>query len=291
MQCMHPRLIRNPGWNFGDPNSPESFQVPCGHCVGCRIARTREWAVRLLHELDTQKDGIFVTLTYNNDNLPADLSLHKEDLQKFFKRLRKSLNGRRIKYYACGEYGENPRDGDIKRPHYHAIIYGLSPKDKHYLDSCWSKGFITVGTVTYYSCKYVSGYVQKKLYGKDAREYQDRTPPFMVCSNAIGLDYVLRNKDRLLKDKFVTVQGTKLALPRYYRVVLGIDTLEYYESTQEHRDAVRKVFQNRLDAALDCDHIPDEVYEHEIGRLQYESRLQYEKNMEAKLSLHDRSKC
>lgn len=80
--------------------------LPCGKCKGCKMAHSREWAFRLLCELDTyQGQGIFLTLTYDDLHLPKDLSLHKEDLQNFFKRLRKALPGVKIKYYACGEYG------------------------------------------------------------------------------------------------------------------------------------------------------------------------------------------
>jgi len=94
--------------------------VPCGQCIGCRLEKSRQWAIRCVHESKCHDDNIFVTLTYNNENLPKDGSLCLADLQKFMKRLRKKY-GAGIRYFACGEYGEK-----LKRPHYHVCIFGLN---------------------------------------------------------------------------------------------------------------------------------------------------------------------
>ena len=121
MQCTSPFHIKNPDrFKYKKPNElvgDEWLDVPCGHCLACRIARTREWTVRLLHESEFWEDTIFVTLTYDDEHLPSDRSLVPRDLTLFFKRLRKDLGDRKIKYYACGEYGDT-----FGRPHYHAII-------------------------------------------------------------------------------------------------------------------------------------------------------------------------
>lgn len=103
MRCENPITIRSDSFIrvFG-----------CGHCVACKMQRSREWSFRLNCEAYYWKDACFLTLTYDNEHLPSDNSLHKEDLQKFFKRLRKDIDYP-IKYYACGEYGDR-----FKRPHY-----------------------------------------------------------------------------------------------------------------------------------------------------------------------------
>ena len=169
MQCTSPMRIKNPDrFKFKKPNESvgsEWLEVPCGHCIACRIARTREWTIRLLHESEFWSDTSFLTLTYNDDFLPSDGSLVPRDLTLFFKRLRKDLSHdrRKIKYYACGEYGDT-----YGRPHYHAIVFGISPNDKKLVEENWPYGFVRIGTVTYDSCRYVAGYVQKKLYGKGA---------------------------------------------------------------------------------------------------------------------------
>lgn len=301
MQCMHPRIIRNPNFNKHDPDSIASFTVPCGRCVGCRIARTREWSIRLLHELDSWDDGVFLTLTYDDDHLPSDYSLHKEDLQKFFKRLRKQLS-HPIKYFACGEYGDT-----TWRPHYHAIIFGLSPKDRDLFSREWTFGFNTVGSVTYDSCRYVAGYVQKKLYGKDASKYEGRTPPFMVNSNGIGERFIQENYQRLRTDKYVTISGVKLGLPKYYRSKLNIDTDEWYSVNSDYRDELFDKFVSKLERDqypdvrewIDKSKMLDEESKYEfdvsldaaLDKYRTDCRIQYEKNMEARLNLKERKKC
>lgn len=215
MQCTRPIRIRN-------------GVFPCGHCLDCRIGKAREWSARLLHELSYWQKAVFVTLTYEDDFLPAKGSLRKKDLQNFFKRLRKYSNTK-IKYYACGEYGSK-----TNRPHYHAIIFGLgqSKEDKAFIKDCWrycqwsnfsdKKAF---GTVTYDSCRYVSDYIFKKYNGEKAlEEYtsKDLEIPFKICSQGLGLRYLEDNRDNLIFNHGFTLRGVRMALPRYYVDKLGI---------------------------------------------------------------------
>ena len=90
--------------------------LPCGRCVGCRLERSRQWAVRCMHEASMHMFNSFVTLTYDDDHLPEYNSLNYKHFQDFMKRLRKSHNG--VRFYMCGEYGE-----DFSRPHYHALLF------------------------------------------------------------------------------------------------------------------------------------------------------------------------
>lgn len=111
------------------------YELPCGHCVGCREDQAREWSNRLLMEYQYNKDAWFLTLTYSKwyeDHLKRDgvdlatgeykkwLSLDKRDLQLFMKRLRKRFSDQKLRFYAAGEYGEKN-----ERPHFHLIIFGL----------------------------------------------------------------------------------------------------------------------------------------------------------------------
>lgn len=158
-------------------------KIPCGHCLGCRLDHANEWATRAFCEATLHNENCFITLTYNNENLPINDKNYKtlvlRDYQLFFKRLRKYIwekEEKRIRYIICGEYG--PKGG---RPHYHALIFGWKPKDlevfKQYtpkagrhdigyksktVQKIWGKGFIVVGDVTYESACYVARYVQKK---------------------------------------------------------------------------------------------------------------------------------
>ena len=182
-------------------------QFNCGHCMACRINYKRMWSLRLIYELSTNNSASFVTLTYKEEFLPQNSTLVKKDLQDFFKRLRINLKREyheftpKIKYYACGEYGD-----DKQRPHYHAIIYGLDNyNDKHrdILRKSWNycepwffdkdRGRKSgMQEVTPDDIQYVCGYIQKKLYGEMAQNEYDkkgRIPPFSVCSQGIGLDF------------------------------------------------------------------------------------------------------
>lgn len=170
----------------------------------------------------------FLTLTYNDGNLPVDLGLHKRDLQLFFKRLRKDIENKKIKYFACGEYGERS-----SRPHYHAIIFGLglcdetfkiigrSGKASKVMLEAWKYGFAVCGNVTYQSARYVAGYIQKKYSGPLERlNYEGREPPFQLQSQGLGKRWCLDNSDNLVTDLSFTVNGVRHSMPRYYRKVL-----------------------------------------------------------------------
>ncbi len=230
MQCLHPFVIKNPNLMVnGDMR--QTIEVPCGHCAACRIARSREWAVRLLHESEFWDEYCFVTLTYSEENLNS-YSLQPRDLTLFFKRLRKDLGERKIKYFACGEYGDR-----FGRPHFHAIIFGLGTSDKKLIEENWPYGFVKVGTLTYQSCRYVAGYVQKKLYGNAAKEYEENglVPPFSRCSKGIGEEYVEKYWNKLYSMGRVTVNGVPSALPRYYTKKLDFDKYLIYDSSIEQK--------------------------------------------------------
>ena len=93
--------------------------LPCGRCIGCRLERSRMWALRCVHEAQLHSENSFITLTYNDDHIPRDGSLNKKHFQDFMKRLRKSIAPKKVRFYHCGEYGPK-----LLRPHYHAILFG-----------------------------------------------------------------------------------------------------------------------------------------------------------------------
>jgi len=156
----------------------------------------------------------FVTLTYDDAHLPASGSLVKEDVQLFFKRLRKNLD-RNIKYFLGGEYGDCGL-----RPHYHTIIFGVGESDRKTIEKSWGKGFIYLGSVTYDSARYVASYTLKKLSGDHAADYRRRgvIPEFALMSRnpGIGARFLAKNSKFLKQNACCIVKGHKTALPRYY---------------------------------------------------------------------------
>lgn len=213
---------------------------PCGKCTPCRIRRVSEWQLRLQFEANSWKHVAFVTLTYSDEFLPRnpftfEPTLDKKELQLFWKRLRKRLK-RKIKYFACGEYGSLN-----SRPHYHAIIYGLdalNDSDRQavidswpYCESFmfdWKKKHNAIDVANEHCMRYVAGYVQKKLFGKDAEVYKIKgvIPPFQCASQGLGLQDFLLPKNELnclvmcpltaLQDQFrdTFVRSAELKCPR-----------------------------------------------------------------------------
>ena len=221
MQCVKPVLLLD---KKTLRKFPEGLLVPCGKCSACRIAYRRLWCIRLEHELYYNPDSMFLTLTYDEEHLPPNDSLQKQELQKFFKRLRKRIRPRKIKYFACGEYGD-----EFDRPHYHAIVFGLGldRESKFSVIDSWPfcdwnnekifKG--SFGLVEPFSIQYVASYINKKLSGDLAEEEytkKNREPVFRLMSNGLGKSFVLEFKDDLLRDKFIRYKGKEMCLPRYY---------------------------------------------------------------------------
>lgn len=158
------------------------MEYGCGQCMPCRINMSRVWIARMLLELNDHEQSAFVTLTYSDNSLPVDRVLVKQDLQKFIKRLRFYVEPRKIRYFGVGEYGEQ-----TARPHYHLIIYGISPTEEEIVQKAWTKGFIYLGTAEAKSMQYVSGYVLKNMRSKNDRRLHGRPPEFSVQSKRPGL--------------------------------------------------------------------------------------------------------
>lgn len=210
--------------------------VSCGQCIGCRLEKSRQWAIRCVHETQMHEENCFVTLTYDDENLPFGGSLHRPDFQKFMKRMRKAYGPIRVFY--CGEYGEQ-----LSRPHYHAILFGYRPKDHEIfrqseettlytsksLQSHWGLGHASFGDATFASAAYVARYITKKITGEAAGSFYQRvdpdtgeiyslTPEFNGMSRrpGIGLPWLKKyGADSYQKDE-VILRGKAMKPPRFY---------------------------------------------------------------------------
>lgn len=221
-----------------------SLKLPCGQCVGCRIDRSRAWAVRCMHEAQMHPENAFITLTFSNEHLPANYSISVRDWQLFAKRLRKSLPHKRIRFFACGEYGP-----DNLRPHYHALLFNHSFSDQilwkenkdpsknlyvsKQLQALWPFGFSTVGLVTFQSAAYVARYVMKKMTGDLAVDYYTRRhpitgtyhvvqPEFLVQSRrpGLGASWLEAFRNDVYPSDFIVYEGRKINIPRFYELRL-----------------------------------------------------------------------
>lgn len=224
--------------------------VDCGHCRACRLRLRSQWALRMSHEATTYANNCcFVTLTYNRAHLPKNYQLSLYDLQCFFKRLRITLQRRgintKIKYYACGEYGSK-----TKRPHYHAIIYGVNTSHAKLIYECWNKSdphcFKCMSCNSSAAFGYVAGYCTKKL-GKgysSLLKANGLVPEFSTSSQCLGLSEAINNID--MTTGLMRYKGNWRIPPRYYRKKLKLDASLYVDEITDFQskinNTIRKIF-------------------------------------------------
>lgn len=179
--------------------------VRCGQCMPCRVVRRQEWQTKLTLEwLSSNKKAVFTTLTYAPEFLPKGGTLVKEDAQKFIKRFRFHCD-HEIRYFIVGEYGDK-----YKRPHYHAIIYGVDLEEARDLVSrSWKLGITQTDLVHVNRLRYTVGYTIKKM--TRVEDFPDgRLPEFSLMSRkpALGTFALDRIADLLIKRGLYPARGT-----------------------------------------------------------------------------------
>lgn len=215
------------------------------------MSKASEWAARIIHESEYHRDSIFATLTYADDSIT---DVNYETLKLFFKRLRYKTPG--IKYYACGEYGEK-----TTRPHYHAIIFGLTPcntchscRTRHdgldnptgdclYIRNAWSEnqeqiGHIQIDNVTYKSARYVANYLLKT----PKNDTTNRTRPFTIMSNGIGKQWCLDHIHTLKVTKTIKIDGTERSLPKYYVDLIQKEYPEFDPTSDQKIERHKEIY-------------------------------------------------
>lgn len=246
----------------------EYIEIPCGKCLSCKLNHAKQWADRCMLESKYHNSNYFITLTYNNENCPVSeyidengelhycQTLKKEDFQKFMKRLRKKLdynNLPNVKYLACGEYGSQ-----TKRPHYHAIIFGLELNDlvqysrtkkgsilytSKFLEEVWPYGFVSVGEANQDSMGYVARYTTKKINCADSCIYDKLNieKEFLLSSKkpAIGLRGLEDNLDNFIdygKIYISTIDGSvQIYSNKYFNSKLENLDPDYLEKKEERK--------------------------------------------------------
>jgi len=236
--------------------------VACGQCLGCRVDHRIMWAIRIVHESYLHEDHFgnsWLTLTYRDPSectkqqfkdghyVPSNYSLRPEDVSKFIRALRKKNKDHKIRYFYCGEYGD-----ENQRPHYHVCLFNHSFKDQQLfkddegvytytspsLDAVWPFGFSTVAELNYHTASYTAGYCFKKITGKRAKEHYLRcdengeaywlTPEYIRMStgrgkpSGIGAKFYEKFKSDIFPSDVSPVPGygTTQLVPRYYQEIL-----------------------------------------------------------------------
>lgn len=260
------------------------FSVPCGQCMGCRLAKAQDWATRIHHESMLHECNSFITLTYSDHHLPRNGSISVRACQLFIKRLRKEVEVP-IRYYLCGEYGTT-----TFRPHYHAIIFGYDFPDKELLkrgkngdllfrsatlERAWPFGNSSIGRVNPTTAAYVARYVTKKANSElAALDYRVTDPEtgltwelereFALMSMKPGLGYGWFEKygQEAFPSDFVIVEGKKVPVPEYYSRLLEKRDPEAFRALklQRRREANEEhIKQNNTEARRMTRHEYDAV--------------------------------
>lgn len=290
MACFHPIKGYQAVFPDAEGRRPVLFQsrgasdhrvveLPCGQCVGCRLERSRQWALRCVHEASLYEYNSFVTLTYSDECLPVGGSLRRRDLTLFLKRLRQTCireRGYGFRYYGCGEYGDS-----TGRPHYHLLLFDLSFEDcsllrrtssghdvfrSPTLDRVWSNGLCEVGSLTFESAAYVARYCLKKVNGAAADEHYRRvaadgssywlTPEFAAMSlkPGIGKPWLDKFGADVYPDDVVRLSGGRTSRPpRFYDTHFEASNPEVFSFVKEAREPgnaaafARSSFENSKD--------------------------------------------
>uniref|UniRef100_A0AB39A395 Replication-associated protein ORF2/G2P domain-containing protein n=1 Tax=Chlamydiamicrovirus sp. TaxID=2832664 RepID=A0AB39A395_9VIRU len=213
-------------------------EIPCGRCIGCRLEKSRQWAIRCVHESKLHVHNCFLTLTYDDDHID-DNSLNPDHITKFLKRLRSRHNDKKIRYFQCGEYGDN-----FGRRHHHCVLFGFDFSDKipycrtksgeilynsDELSKLWPYGYATIGNVTFESCAYVARYITKKILGPDAEKWYEQRkkhPEYCTMSRrpGIGYEYYKKyGKDWYVRDQIIIRDNLTCKPAKYYDYIYDME--------------------------------------------------------------------
>lgn len=285
MACNHPL----PAWYAKQPNektgrtgitfthgmadTSRPVELPCGRCIGCRLDKARQWAVRMIHEAKTHRHNYFITLTYNDASLPLTVqglpTLRPQDFVLFMKRLRQHYaraeggdrsasplappgekETNRIRFYQCGEYGER-----TLRPHHHLILFNcpitdLKPvttraRNAHTLynsktiSELWGLGHTVIGGVTFETAAYTAAYVTKKITGPAAADhYRGRYPEYATMSRRPGLGrgFLETYWEDVFPSDTIIIRGHPIRPPKYYVTRLQQVDQDLYQEVKDQRE-------------------------------------------------------
>lgn len=226
--CLYPRLMTNKKYypnkknNYTPPIAKDyrttQVPIPCGQCLECRKQKASEWRIRLGEHIKTHANGIFVTLTFDDEHLDKLCEeVGKKDcnevatlaVRRFLERWRKK-HKKSIEHWLITELGHQ----GTNRLHLHGLLFTDHPSD---IAPIWRNGFVFLGTwVNMQTINYIVKYVTK--IDSDHKGFVGQ----IYTSAGMGRDYMHRanqNAYRPLKTKdyYVLNNGFKVTMPTYYR--------------------------------------------------------------------------
>ncbi|AXH76120.1 MAG: replication initiator protein [Microviridae sp.] len=314
--CLYPKLIRNKRYVINQKNGglvPPVYDtrvlvVPaiCGKCMECRKQKAREWQIRLMEDIKTNRNGKFITLTLSNESYKElyetgkiirknkltgikeelnikdlegydiDNSIAKVALRRFNERYRK-LTGKAIRHFVITELGSN----GTENIHMHGIIW--TDKQREEIADIWKYGFIWMG---YNKMSGIENYVNEKTINyiiKYIHKQDKKHPQYIskvLTSAGIGGTYNELKRHEFNEDKtketYVMKNGREGAIPTYYRKKMWND---------EEREAL---WLHKLDKQERW--ICGERVDISKGEEEYYKLLEYHRKRAQKLGYADNSK-
>ena len=245
--CLYPRIIKNRKYTETKKNGGKIpavhdkrilyVPIACGVCMECMKAKAREWQIRLAEEIRTNKNGQFITLTFNEESLQElenevrkdseETVTNNEDqllksyndgnsiailaVRRFLERWRKKYK-KSVRHWLVTELGHN----GTERIHLHGIIF---TDKKEEIEKIWKYGWVYLGQfVNEKTINYIVKYIHK--IDSDHKEYK----PKVLCSAGIGSGYIKRvdaNNNRYNEkntdESYKFRNGIKSNIPIYYR--------------------------------------------------------------------------
>jgi len=242
--CLYPRLIKNRKYTSNKKNGgvipavlderTKLVPIGCQRCIECKKQKANSWRARLLEDIQTYKNGKFITLTFSNDSIKKlyeeiDKTLEGYEIdnqiatlavRRWLERHRKKY-GKSIRHWIVTELGHK----GTENIHMHGIIW--TDLDMSEIERLWGYGFIwkgykKLGRYINYVNEATINYCVKYLTKTDVKHKTYN--PKMLVSHGIGNNYISTYNSRKnryhgkdTEESYKTRSGHKIGLPVYWR--------------------------------------------------------------------------
>lgn len=235
--CLYPKLFTNKKYTANKKNGGvipaitdnRVLVVPikCGNCIECRKQKAREWQVRLLEDIKTNKQGQFVTLTFDRKNISElrtkvinetwkEINKITNNTKLDINKRNKIINKLKLNTYGYGLDNEAAKKGvryflerwrkehkksvrhwlvtelgqtGTEHIHIHGIIWTNKPKD---IEKHWKYGYVWDGYMENekrinYVNEQTINYITKYIHKVDSIHKMYK--PIILTSSGIGANY------------------------------------------------------------------------------------------------------
>ena len=243
------------------------FSVPCGMCLNCRVDKQNSLIDRAEWEYINYGCGAFVTFTFDDAHLNQYQFIDSKDgklkatlsrkcgkdflnrLNKLVKKFCKEIGVTPLcrpdyKYILSGEYGDK-----FKRPHFHALFFGLDfAFCKRLFWRAW-KGYgqIQVNPIRAGGIKYATKYITSQTFGYlkfYQYGYHHLEAPYSVHSTKFG-EGLYKSQISYIKNHNGNYRwhNTDRPLPKYYKdkyLLLSSRSEEYLQ--KKYKQKCNKIY-------------------------------------------------